>query len=563
MIRDQIIKSLQKATGVEEIELDIPENENFGDYSTNVALKLKSQNSKGKSTSQKSKSPRDLAQTIIEKLKKDENLQKIVEKIEVAGPGFINFWLSKDILVDNLLQIDKLGEKYGHSQNLKGQRIMFEFGQPNTHKLPHIGHLFSYIYGEATIRILLANGATIFRANYQGDVGLHVAKCLWAFMKENPKEPKELENKVKLLQKMYQKGSFSYEESEEAKKEIQDLNKKVYEKDEGIRDLWEKTREWSIEYYKHFEKRLGVTYDRYYYESQVYDEGVKIVKKNLNKVFKRSEGAIIFEGSRYGLHDRVFVTQYDTPTYEAKDLYLEQLKFKEWPFDLLIITTANEQTEYFKVVYKAIEKVEPKLEGKLAHIGFGMVNLKTGKMSSRTGNIISAVELVDIVVDKVKQLSSDKKVAESVGLAAVKYSFLKNNPLQNTAFSVEESIAKEGNSGPYLQYTHARTHSVLAKAKTQKPKLKTDVNKIIEEEFKIIRLLSQYPEVIMNAAKTYSPNVLCNYLYNLAQKYNAFYNSNRILGSDREKIRVVLTSAVGQVLKNGLKLLGIEAPEKM
>lgn len=550
--KDVLLVSLKTVTGIQTPEVRLPENQTFGDFSTNVAMVQ---------AKEKAVNPRALAEEIKLKLEQDKNLSEYIEYIEIAGPGFINFYLKDEALTNELKKVIKQKEEYGRNDTLKNKKIMFEYGQPNTHKLPHIGHLFSYIYGEATTRLLEASGATIYRANYQGDVGLHVAKCLWAFKKANPKVPEELQDKVELLQKMYQEGSAAYEKDEQAQKDIQAINKMIYQKDPSIVDLWTETRGWSVEYYKKFEERLGTNYDRYYYESQVYHEGLKIVEENMGKVFVKSEGAIIFEGSKYGLHDRVFVTKYQTPTYEAKDLYLENLKFKEWPFDLLVITTANEQNEYFKVVYKALQVVNKKLEGRLKHIGFGMVNLKSGKMSSRTGQIISAVDLVDTVVDRVKQLSTNANNHEEVGMGAIKYSFLKNNPLQNISFSIEESIADEGNSGPYLQYTVARTNSVISKVKLKN--VKVDYSKINKEEKLLLRTITMYGEAVEIAAQTYAPNLLCNYLYDLAQKFNGYYAIHKIIDTDNEAFRVELTAAVNQILKNGLKLLGISAPERM
>ena len=544
-IKDQIIRALERAAKIRNPELEFPENETFGDYSTNVALK----------TGQK-------AGDIVTRLQKNKKLFDIVEKIDIAGPGFINFWLKKEVLLKNLEEIDKEKEKYGKSDINKGKRVMFEYGQPNTHKLPHIGHLFSYIYGESTTRLLEATGWEVRRVNYQGDVGLHVAKCLWAFQKDRPEEPDSLAQKASLLQKMYQKGSKAYEEDESAKKGIQELNKKIYDKDSSVFDLWQKTRGWSLDYYQEFEKRLEIKFDRYYFESEVEKKGKEKVLQNISKVFINSQGAVIFEGSIYGLHDRVFVTGEGNPTYEAKDLYLEELKLKEWPMDQLIITTANEQNAYFRVVFRALEEIHPEMKGILKHIGFGMINLKTGKMGSRTGNIISAIDLVDEVVAKVEKI--DKKSSETVGIGAVKYSFLKNNPLQDVSFDIEKSVAAEGNSGPYLQYTVARTNSVLAKTRNSKPEtLNKSKNQINNEELAILRKLSQFQEIIINAAKTYSPNILCNYLYDLASKFNTFYSKYRILGSENEGFRLALTGAAGSVLKNGLNLLGIEAPERM
>ena len=235
--------------------------------------------------------------------------------------------------------------------------------------------------------------------------------------------------------------------------------------------------------------------------------------------------------------------------------------------DVLVITTAHEQNEYFRVVFAALEKLGITRGVKLKHIGFGMVNLKSGKMSSRTGRIISAIDLVNMVNKKVSHLNKDKNVAELVGMGAIKYSFLKNNHLQDTKFDVDESIASEGNSGPYLQYTYARTQSVLRKAKLKNLKTKKLKNKlkINNEEEKLLRSFVHFPEVIETVALTYSPNLLCNYLYNLAQKFNLFYNMHRILNVSEPKLefRLRLTTATGQIIKNSLFLLGIAAPEKM
>ena len=556
-IKDRIVQSLAKATGLtpSEIQLDFPELEQFGDYTTNVAFH--------RSSIIDHRSPLEVATEIVEELQDDSQLKNIVNRVEVAGSGFINFFLSKEALVDTLVDINRQKDTFGRSNLLKNRRIMFEFGQPNTHKLPHIGHLFSYIYGGSMTNILEFAGANLFRANYQGDIGPHVAKCLWAFKREKPAIPSGLEEKVKLLQKMYQIGSQEFDQDEKAKVEILEVNKKIYQKDKFWFGLWQKTRKWSLSYYKEFERRLGVLFNRYYFESEVEDTGKKIVEGCVGKVFERSEGALIFKGSKYGLHDRVFVTKFGTPTYEAKDMYLQKLKMEEWPYDLLIITTAHEQNEYFKVVFKALETLNPDYKDKLKHIGFGMVNLKTGKMSSRTGQIISAVDLVDRVVEKVSQLNSDKDTAEVVGLGAVKYSFLKNNPLQDTKFDIKESIASEGNSGPYLQYTYARTQSVLHKSKLTDHRPLTTDHSFSASELSVLRLLPRFPQIVENAAKTYSPNLICNYLFELAQRFNNFYAHNRILGDEKELFRLALTSASGQILKNGLHLLGIQAPEKM
>ena len=343
--------------------------------------------------------------------------------------------------------------------------------------------------------------------------------------------------------------------------------------------------------------KIGLFAEKYfmYYEDvdfcqRARQKGYELVKNNIGKVFSESEGAVIYEGSKAGLHDRVFITSRNTPTYEAKDVCLEILKYEEFPYDKLIITTASEQNEYFKVIFSAIEKVMPELKGKLEHIGFGMVNLKSGKMASRTGEIIGAVDLVDMVVAEIRKIVEDRKdlseaekeeIAESVGIGAVKYSFLKNSPLKDTKFDIKESISKEGNSGPYLQYTYARTQSVLEKAKkpstanslqiTEKQKTvdsSLSALSLNEEELNILRSLLHFPEAVEASAISYSPNLICNYVYDLAQKYNTFYNKHDILEQrtkDKKvsEYRLSLTKAVGIVIENSLKLLGIKTLLKM
>jgi arginyl-tRNA synthetase len=267
-------------------------------------------------------------------------------------------------------------------------------------------------------------------------------------------------------------------------------------------------------------------------------------------VFTESQGAIVFEGS----HTRVFITAEGNPTYEAKDLALEIQKTKDWPCDLIVITTASEQNEYFKVVFEALLRIQPDLAGRLKHIGFGMINLKTGKMSSRTGNIVGGVELVEEVV---KQVGN-----EQVGLGAVKYGFLKSNPLQNMAFELESSIATEGNSGPYLLYTYARARRVMEKSQTAKVKSQKLKEKLIttDMESELLRYLYRFAEVVQEAAERYSPNLVCNYLYELASRYNRMYNADVILGN---MLREKLTEQTAEVLRKGLALLGIEAVERM
>jgi arginyl-tRNA synthetase len=315
---------------------------------------------------------------------------------------------------------------------------------------------------------------------------------------------------------------------------------------------------------------VDTKFDRLFFESECYESGKVYAEEGLKKgILQKSEGAIIFPGSEYGLHDRVFITSEGTPTYEAKDLGLVKLQLKEFNPDLIMHVLGPEQLGYTSVIFKAQELLFPETKGKQLHVPYGWVRLKEGKMSSRTGKVVLGESLLDDAKNEIlKSYKIDDKTAEEIAVGAVKYSFLKVGREQDIAYDLKESISLEGNSGPYIQYTFARCQSVLAKAKEDKNQSVKDIEslKLEPEEFSVLQKFIHFPEVIEEAAEKYSPNLLCNYLYDLAKKYNTFYNAKRVLGLDNrdlEKFRLSLTKTTGQILKTGLKLLGIEAPEKM
>ena len=567
-----ILSALKKASGVDSPNLEFTDNLEFGDFSSNIAMSIfANQGIKSTIHDSQFKSPHKLAENIVNKLKSDKELSKIVDRIETAGPGFINFWLKKDVLVDNLIQIGKEKEDYGTSTLNKGRKIILEFTDPNPFKEFHIGHLYTNTVGESLSRLLEATGATIKRANYQGDVGLHVAKAVWG-MKQKMLEDKlslpalskkGLKERVKFMGESYALGARVYEEDETGKSEINLLNKKIFEGDSETAEIYKKGRGWSLEYFESIYKRIGTKFDYYYFESEVGVIGEKIVKENLKKgIFKESEGAIIFPGSEYGLHDRVFINSMGLPTYEAKELGLAPTKFKDFAYDQSIIITANEIKEYFRVLIKAMSFVYPELSEKTLHIGHGMVKLPEGKMSSRTGEIITAESFLDDVKGIAAKINEES--AEVVSMGAVKYAFLKVGIPHDIVYDINESLSLEGNSGPYLQYTVARCNGVIEKAPTFKGSpLKGEYSNYNDEELVVLRSLSRFTGIIATAAKSYSPNLLCSYLYDLAQKYNGFYNAHKIIGGENEEFKLELTKGVGIVLKNGLKLLGIQAPERM
>ncbi len=565
-----IIENLKKAVGElalldEEIQINLqePKEESHGDYASNIALIL------GKKLK---KNPLELSNQIVEILNTKYQIPNI-DRVEAVAPGFINFYLSKEYLVDQLLVVldpAKVGPKqYGAGENLKDRKVMIEFTDPNPFKEFHIGHLYSNAVGEALSRLLESQGALVRRVCYQGDVGLHVAKAIYGLQGQ-------IENKIKVLGQAYARGARAYEEDEHAKKEINQINKKVYDKsDPKINELYEKGRAWSLEYFEKIYQRLGTKFTGYYFESEAGKIGLELVKKHISDgIFEESEGAVIFPGEKYGLHNRVFINSLGLPTYEAKDMGLPSTKYKDFQYDLSIIITANEQNAYFQVVLKALSLINPDLAPKTKHIGHGMVRLPSGKMSSRTGDVITGEWLLDEAKQKIKSAfkDMDEQTAEKVAVGAVKYALIKSGIGRDISFSFEESISLEGNSGPYLQYTFARTQSVLAKFKVQSSKFKATAQNakldarrytLNAEEVVLLRTLNRFPEVVGEAAENFAPNILATYLFDLAQKYNLFYQKHQIISSQKESFRVALTSGVGQVIKNGLYLLGISAPEHM
>lgn len=541
-----------------------------GDISSNIALRHFKQ--MGFS------SPMEAALKIAEEYTQMDD--PCIEKVEAAKPGFINFWLSRSYLEDKLHSILKEKEDFGKSNHAKGFKVMVEFTDPNPLKEFHIGHLYSNTVGESLARLFEASGADVWRVCYQGDVGLHVAKALFGIVNHKLRiedvEEEPLSSRAKFLGEAYALGAKEYEENNNSKSEIENINKKVYAKDPEIYPVYKKAKQWSLEYFETIYKRLGTKFNKYYFESEAGERGIKIVKENMGKVFAHDQGAVIFPQDVSGLHTRVFINSLGLPTYEAKELGLAPQKYEDFSYDLSVIITGNEINEYFKVLLKALSLIYPELSKKTHHIGHGMVRLPSGKMSSRTGDVITAETMLQEVKTNLKkahaQMSDD--VVEALTVGAVKYAFLKPHVGADIVFNLEESISIQGNSGPYIQYTFARTQSVIQKRHSERSEESSSDGVLLRqpadqddnleiEEVLLLRLLIHFPEVVSTTAEKYAPNLIVNYLFDLASLFNIFYEKHRIIGSDRETFRLGLTEGVGQVLKNGLNLLGIPAPERV
>lgn len=554
MILESIQKLVQNALNTtESIPLEIPSDKSHGDFSTSIALKL---------AKQVGKSPRELAQEIIDNLPESD----LVEKTEMAGPGFINFYLTKKAL-EQVLATD-----FGRSQTMSGKKILVEFAHPNTHKAFHIGHLRNISLGESIVRIFESRGAEIFRANYQGDIGLHVAKCLWGYMRTD--EPSSLntpQEKAEFLGKVYAKGGVAFEKDEQAKKEIYEINKKLYARDPELVPLWKKTREWSLEYFDYIYKRLGSKFDRLFFESEVYESGKKIVLEYLNKgVFEESDGAVIFPGEKHGLHNRVFITSDGNATYEAKEMGLAELERTACEFDQAIHVVANEQDDYFKVVFKAMGMIYPGLFEKESQLSYGMVKLTTGKMSSRTGDVVTAEFLIDEAKEEIAKimgetdLSSGEKaeIMEKVAIGGIKFAMLFSGAKNDIAFDMEKAVRLEGDSGPYLQYAYARINSILEKTSISG---EPDFKKFNDRDWSLASELNGFEIAVERAAKELSPHYIAHYLLGLASEFSGWYGENSVKDSEDglREARLELLKAVARVIKEGLNLMGIEVLERM
>ncbi len=540
-----------------EFTIDHPADNTNGDYACNVAMVL---------ASKLGKAPRTVAEDLVAAL--FEQIE-YVDKTEIAGPGFINFYLTRDFFTTEIFRSLKQGEDWGKNISWQNKTVLVEYTDPNPFKEFHIGHLFTNAVGESIARLFMMNGADTKRISYQGDVGLHVASSLWG-MKQLGIEPTS-DFSARELGKAYALGATAYKENETAQAEIRVINKKTYDRtDSEINELYDAGKKVSLEYFETIYQITDTKFDSYFFESEVSESGKNLVLEHTD-VFKQSDGAYIFAGEEYGLHTRVFLNKEGLPTYEAKELALFKLKEERLGhYDRSVICTGNEVGEYFKVLKKVSSFIYPELSEKTEHIGHGMVRLTTGKMSSRTGNVISAIDFIDEVAEAALakmaeggEAAPDQELARAVALAAIKYTTLRGSILQDTVFDREKALSFEGDSGPYLQYTHARICSVLDKAADVG--LKSSIELAPEATYEVEKLVYQFPEVVEEALAERAPHKVTVYLTELASAFNSFYAREKIADptDTYAPYKIALAEAVKQTLKNGLWVLAIKAPEKM
>lgn len=540
-LRDNLKKVILDLYGIDFEPEVVPAPENIdADYSSNVALRL---------AKELHDNPFNIAEKISNK----------IENSFASNPGFINFKISDGDLNE---KISALSENFEiSSDKFDGKTVICEFSDPNPFKVLHVGHLYTSVVGDSISRLFEYAGAKVIRANFGGDVGLHVAKTMYILKQKNP-DTLTIED----IAKCYVEGTAAYEDDESAKAEITELNKEIYkinaEDIHGteLADLYWKGRELSYEYFKDFYARIGVKFDVFYPESTVASLGLSKVLEELDKgVYEKSGEAVIFDGEKYGLHTRVFVNSEGVPTYEAKDVGLIFKKYEDYHFDKSVVITGNEQLEYMKVVLKSVEQYAPELVEKTSHLTHGLVKLPGNvKMSSRKGNFLKAVDVLEMISEELKNEynSEDEKVSK----AAYKYAFLKYKMGGDIIFDPKESVKMTGNSGPYLLYSAVRAKKILGKS---------DSNNTIENytynvyEKNLAKKLLEYTELLDEAVEEMAPHKLANYLYETAQEFSRFYENCQVAGSSEEAERMKLVKVYYNVMQHGLNILGIEIPEEM
>ena len=548
----QIIKQLY---GVDVVPILTRPEPEFGDLATNVALQI------AKSLG---RNPREIAEEVANEIRKEDSF----ELVEVAGPGFINIRLSGAALMKQAMESEYIADE--------SLRYVIEYSCPNAFKELHTGHLYQTIAGDVIARLVERAGHSVNRVSFGGDVGLHVAKCLWGMIDalggEHPEKLNEIDKdpfvRAAWISAAYVSGAGSYEQDESAKVAINELNKTIYswhdsdEQETPLAQIYWTTRQWSFDYFAAFYEAIDVDLMHYYPESQTMKPGLEVVNKQLVAGnLKESEGAVVFEGDESKhLHTRVFITSAGLPTYETKDIGVIWLQKQDYDFEQRVLITGNDQKEYMRVVFAAAETFDPALEGRMTHITNGTVRFADGsKMSSRLGNVTRGVDVIDTVREKVREMVADQSLVEVVTLGAVKYAFLKYRLGGDISFDIDETVSLQGNSGPYLQYAHARARSILSKA-VKEP---GEVGEMNDDERALVYKLGEYAEILERATAELAPHHIGNYLYELAQEFNRFYERNRVIGDERESVRLSLVGMYADRLKSGLELLGIIAPERL
>ncbi len=514
------------------------------------------------------KNPAELAKEISEKIKIPE--ASIIEKVVVSGP-YINFFFNRGKFTEKVVnEVLKSNENYG-SENWN-EKIVVEYPSPNTNKPLHLGHMRNMAIGEAISRIFEKLGCRVFRVNLHNDRGIHICKSMLAYKKwGDDREPDKKPDHF--VGDFYVLFSQRVKENPKLEEEAREMLRKWEAGDKETLELWKKLTSWVEKGFEETYRRFGVRFDKIYRESEMYKKGKEMVLEGLKKgIFQKDEtGAIFFDLSKYGLDKKILIRSDGTTLYITQDLYLAYLKYIDFSPDKSIYVVANEQNYHFEVLFKLLEELKKlgyKFPKENIHLNYGMVNLPSGKMKSREGEVVDADDLMDEMkeramkeIEKRNVLSEEKldELSHKISLAAIKFFLLKYDEYKDFTFYPEESLSLEGETGPYLQYSLVRAKKILEKIES-KPK----VGELTEdEEFYLAKKISKFPDVVKSAAIHYKPHFVANYAFELASLFSRFYESCRVIKSEKEGERAALVKAFEIVMKLSLNLLGIEEVDLM
>ncbi|HNX10633.1 MAG TPA: arginine--tRNA ligase [bacterium] len=541
---------------VGELEISYPPNPKLGHLSLAVFALAKKQK----------KNPNELAQKIAETIKNNAKLKTLIAEVTLAGP-YINLQLNQAALTDSLLKeikIDK--DKYGRDEKLDPKTVMIEFSNVNTHKEYHVGHLRNLLYGRSLNNILAASGENTIPVSYINDFGIHVAKTLWGYLKFH--QDKKLTGYT--LGKIYAESAQKLESQPEYKEEVAEIMKGIESRQGEAYNLWQKTRELSLNYFQAIYNDLGVKFTNTFFESAVIAAGLELVEELKNKkILIKSDGAIIANLEKYNLGVLPIIRSDGTALYPVADLALAKWKFDHYNLFESIYVVDSRQSLYFKQLFKILELSG--YEAKMTHLPYEFVTLPSGMMSSRSGNVITYDELLDIAQEKATletksrhQNWSAKKIAKTaraIALSIIKFELIKVSANKTIVFDINEALRFDGYTATYLQYTQARANKLIKKAPGRIFPVRNLGQKLtLDKEIELITALAKYPETIQKAALEYDPSIIAHYLFELSQKINDYYQSVPVLKAESKlrKARIELFKASRQTLINGLELLGIK-----
>ena len=559
------IKDLFPEIKIPEVKIEHPEDKKFGDYSTNLAFLI---------SKALKRDPFQVANQIVSSIKN----QKIFEKVEVKKPGFINFFLSIDFLLLKLKRILKEKEDYGKSKIGKGKTVIIDYSSPNIAKPFGVGHLRSTILGHSLYKIYKFLGYKTIRDNHIGDWGTQFGKLIFAIKKWGKKEIKNYS--LEELEELYVRFHKEAENNPKLEEEGRKWFKKLEDKDKEAIKIWKALIKISLKEFEKIYNLLGVKFDVVLGES-FYEPMIKGIIEQLKKkrITKESNGALIIEFPQNEFPPAIIKKSDGTTTYFLRDLATIKYRLKRWKPYLIIYEVGADQKLYFQQLFKTIKVLGWAKRTKLVHVAHGLYRTKTGKFSTRKGRTLHLEDVLREIIERAREIiekseiskkfseKEKERISKIVGIGAIKYNDLSQNPLTDIIFDWKKILNLKGNSAPYLQYTFLRCKSILKKAKTMKiQNFKLRIEKLTKEEIEILREIYKFPEIVREAGEKFSPNLICNFVFDLAKKYNFFYDSYPIIGAeDKEikKFRLALTKSVAQVIKNSLSLLGIQTPPKM